>query len=538
MSTLVQPLDAPGVTRLCRTGVAAAVLTIVLVASFVHYLIHNDYPLIRVEAATASGVLILFAVAFGCLHAGVGRWSAAFLEGAAVFLAVDLNADNLWLATGLGMFVAAASIVLRRSMLPPLGAMFSAILVLDLAGLALVRPVQAEAFAVDRRRSDLPVVLHLILDEHIGIEGLPKDTPGSGEIRDELRSFYASNGFRLFGGAYSEHLHTVNAIPQALNFGRTQPATPGHKAAGVRLGSNAWFDRLAAQGYRLRVYQSDYVDYCRHRAVVSCADYTVAGLEDVANAPLSPPDKARLALFGFLSLAETILEGARTYDRVTHSARALGIPLQPLDLEFRSKVSTVNALATFDKLIADLKVAAPGDVYFAHILAPHYPYLTDRHCRLLPPDRWIMRRSALPLHERHAAYFEQIRCTTSKLAAALQAVGQSPAGRRTIVLIHGDHGSRITRVDPGSHRVGHFSDADLIAGYSTLFAFRPLAAGSSYDPAPASLPALLGSVAASGMVEAQVPARSGPATIYLSDNHWRPTQPRELPAGWARHNAD
>ena len=532
MSTSVQVLEASGVGRLRRAGMAAAVLAIVLVASFVHYLIHNQYPLLRIEAAAASGLLILFAVVFGCLHAAVGRWSAALLEGTVVFLAVDLNADNLWLATGLGVFVAAASISLRRSMLPPLGAMFSAILVLDLAGLALVRPVLAEALTEDRRRSDLPVVLHLILDEHIGIEGLPADMPGGGEIRGELTSFYASNGFQLFGGAYSEHLHTVNAIPQALNFGRAQPPTPDQKMSGVRLRSNAWFDRLASQGYRLHVYQSDYVDYCRHGAVVSCSDYTVAGLEDVAGAPLPPRDKARLALFGFLSLSEAILGGARTYDRVTRDARAHGIPLQPFDLEFRSKVSTVNALAAFDKLIADLKSAEPGEAYFAHILAPHYPYLADRHCRLLPADRWIMRRSALSLRQRNAAYFEQIRCTTSKVAAALQALGQSPAGRRTIILVHGDHGSRITRVDPGSHRVGQFSDADVIAGHSTLFAFRPLAAAPSYDPAPASLPALLGSVAASDLAAPQAPARSRPPIVYLSDRNWRPTQRRDLPVSW------
>ena len=49
-----------------------------------------------------------------------------------------------------------------------------------------------------------PAILHLILDEHIGVEGLPKDNPDAARLQWELRDFYLSRGFALYGGAYSD----------------------------------------------------------------------------------------------------------------------------------------------------------------------------------------------------------------------------------------------------------------------------------------------------------------------------------------------
>ena len=49
----------------------------------------------------------------------------------------------------------------------------------------------------------LPLIVHLILDEHIGLEGIPEDlAPAS--FKDEARTFFTDKGFKVFGGAYSE----------------------------------------------------------------------------------------------------------------------------------------------------------------------------------------------------------------------------------------------------------------------------------------------------------------------------------------------
>ena len=54
-------------------------------------------------------------------------------------------------------------------------------------------------------------VVHLVLDEHIGLKGIPDSAPGGPELREQLRKFYLEHGFRIMAGAYSESLHTVNA---------------------------------------------------------------------------------------------------------------------------------------------------------------------------------------------------------------------------------------------------------------------------------------------------------------------------------------
>ena len=41
----------------------------------------------------------------------------------------------------------------------------------------------------------LPAIVHIILDEHIGVEGLPATNPETPAIKQELRSFYQSRGF-------------------------------------------------------------------------------------------------------------------------------------------------------------------------------------------------------------------------------------------------------------------------------------------------------------------------------------------------------
>jgi hypothetical protein len=44
------------------------------------------------------------------------------------------------------------------------------------------------------------------------------------------------------------------------------------------------------------------------------------------------------------------------------------------------------------------------------------------------------------------------------------------AGKDAIIIVQGDHGSRMTDVDPFVDNLGKFGSADMIASYSALFA--------------------------------------------------------------------
>ena len=56
--------------------------------------------------------------------------------------------------------------------------------------------------AAVRRHGDGPLLVHVILDEHVGVEGFRGVS--SPEFRSRLRSFFVERGFLLFGRAYSE----------------------------------------------------------------------------------------------------------------------------------------------------------------------------------------------------------------------------------------------------------------------------------------------------------------------------------------------
>ena len=47
-------------------------------------------------------------------------------------------------------------------------------------------------------RPQLPILVHFVFDEHIGIEGFPEDVPPGRQMREFLRDFFGTYGFRVF----------------------------------------------------------------------------------------------------------------------------------------------------------------------------------------------------------------------------------------------------------------------------------------------------------------------------------------------------
>ena len=116
---------------------------------------------------------------------------------------------------------------------------------------------------------------------------------------------------------------------------------------------------------------------------------------------------------------------------------------------------------------------SPGEAFAGIRNQLDYPYVLAEDCRLKPIREWGLRHSRVSaLAERQRAYAEQVRCVTRKVGEAVTAVEQSPGGRRTIIVVHGDHGSRLTAFDPTIEALDRFSEADVIASHATLFAVR------------------------------------------------------------------
>jgi hypothetical protein len=148
------------------------------------------------------------------------------------------------------------------------------VILTSLVGLGETRPFET----VSRKgqpfvASDRPAILHLILDEHIGIEGIAKTNAAAIRESAEIKRAYLAMGFRVYGRAYSRHLHTVNAIPSILNFGQPPSSLTSGGRHGVRVGPNSYFRALERMGYRTKILQSNFADFCEDSKYETCTTY-------------------------------------------------------------------------------------------------------------------------------------------------------------------------------------------------------------------------------------------------------------------------
>ena len=193
----------------------AAAATLLIAAPLVAFLATNQYPLVRPEvgillaACAAAGVLLGFATARRPV-------AAALLFGAGLALAVDLtfglgHSTLALVATALTCLVVSA--ILRRHIALVVGAVSFAFLAATILAPSTVPGPGAGAGPGARTQpadaKHLPVLLHLILDEHIGIDGLPKEFAESADMERSLTDAYLKQGFRVYPGAYSEYVEKL-----------------------------------------------------------------------------------------------------------------------------------------------------------------------------------------------------------------------------------------------------------------------------------------------------------------------------------------
>ena len=128
-----------------------------------------------------------------------------------------------------------------------------------------------------------------------------------------------------------------------------------------------------------------------------------------------------------------------------------------------------------------------GRFIFAHFLMPHAPYVYDSECLL--HERWFLPWFMTELlgvsqaefealrSEHYPEYFAQVDCLLTKLDELLTAIDNSPGFKDASIVIHGDHGARLS----SGQRADHLTDRDMIDNYATLFAVRGPGVTPSYD---------------------------------------------------------
>jgi hypothetical protein len=226
---------------------------------------------------------------------------------------------------------------------------------------------------------------------------------------------------------------------------------------------NAHFERLIDAGYALQVLQTSFVNLCQPSLSAECRTYDVW--------KLGTPGFGTLALGVRLDIIRFLLLSQSEIWRDIRRARALASTNLQL-------VSTLSAMDMLEDLKTRLRQARPGEAFVAHVPAPHSPYLYDANCRVRPTRDWLdmddpaapsgVKNTAEGQRLRYARYIEQIRCVLRELDSTLRALPDELA-HDAILIVHGDHGSRITEHNL-SDKVA--SPADYLDAYSTLFAIR------------------------------------------------------------------
>ena len=149
----------------------------------------------------------------------------------------------------------------------------------------------------------------------------------------------------------------------------------------------------------------------------------------------------------------------------------------------------------FERLSEDVLRHPRGHAFFAHLLLPHYPYVFDRRCELRPrTSDWLTNRiastdllvynTADSRAQKYERYAEQVRCVLTLLDDLLDDLDERGLLDDAIIVVNGDHGSRIpvhfpSGTDAGERRAD--ATSDFSDTFSTLYAIHAPGVSPGYD---------------------------------------------------------
>lgn len=348
--------------------------------------------------------------------------------------------------------------------------------------------------AASQKRSK--IMLHLVLDEHIGLDGIPLDIKGGSEVRKVIESFYERYGFRINSKAYSRYSRTTDSMSNLMNFDSSKKAgkyTSAIEPSGhIGITENKYFDAMNKDGYSIRVYQSDYFRYCDDRTseVDYCLTYKSNSIKSMEPLALGHWTKSKFILNSFLQESFLYKRSNMMYSNIVRPKlyKLANVRLPEWSANGH-RVGPIPAQQLLDSIELDVIASKSKTLIYAHLLTPHYPYVYDKSCQLRASvANWLDRNSTKPIaaennkitrEVRYSRYFEQITCLYSELSEMLQSFEKAGKMDDLTIIMHGDHGSRIGLNDPSDKSVDSLKRNDLVDYYSTLWAVRsePFKAG-------------------------------------------------------------
>jgi hypothetical protein len=462
-----------------------------LITPFLVFLEHHSYGIFHREIfiSLLGFLLVSLLCSAGMRYGGfIGKNFFAFVL-VTLFFSIQFGSSGEIVFTCMLLGVAVALLIFKDNFPLIAASIFATFFIVTLSQVFLPQEVQSLEIA----KQDLavgsgpvPRIIHLILDEHIGLEGIPTDIPEGMEVKSQLVEFYEKYGFMTFGGAYSHYSLTINSIPNLLNFSSAAKTRMyiGEGDNPDRLLENLYFEGLAQAGYRLNVWWGHHIDYCSHSQVLidNCLQIPSHGLKITQSLDLNMLERVQLVFSNYINLSN-IYGGARNYyETFRNEILPYGVSLPSATWD-RHKVTTLPYLFSLEALWQSILELPEGNVAFAHLLLPHSPYVTNADCTIRTSlQEWKYNvlsstRGGVPntkdSRETHyREYFKQVQCVYMKLDELFKRMEHAGLFENSVIIIHGDHGSRIMKTEPTIENEQTLSKQDIVDGYSTLFAVK------------------------------------------------------------------
>lgn len=479
--------------------------TTILLTPFLIFLDHFFYD--WSDSSTSISLAILIGIGLICSFVMIvgGRiWHSLIVAGLLTFF-IDtqfeliegsgLSEKYVWLVIGIGWFIISWGV--KENFFRILAVIFAVFFVVTFGQVMLGRVVSPklpydlhfEKPTLDEVGQALPRMVHLVLDEHIGIEGIPQDSALGQKMKDDLKRFYQNNGFILFGGAYSHYSLTIGSIPHLLNFSASaedttlsgDPLFEGTEP--YRLLENQYFRLLFSQGYKINVLaNSMYFDYCSKSLVMieNCAEVAFSGMKLLKDSDLALVDKLRSIFSHYFSLGYTFKGIKYAYNHLVQilSEKAIELPIWILP----SPLMPLSSLQILDALTEKIATLPNGNIIYSHLMFPHQPYVIRSDCSLNPlQNEWKLnggdyaleqKNTPVSREERYQLYYKQMECLNKKLDNLFQQMRKNGIYDDSIIILHGDHGSRIARLAASTDNLGRLSNRDFEDYFSTHFAVK------------------------------------------------------------------
>jgi len=482
---------------------------LVLLTPFLSFVKYNTYPIFSIDILLLFFLIIIIGLVFASLGGLIAEKYRPIIPFILIILFLSFQFPYIkWrdiTTVGLAVVLLFLLTVIRLHSSKIGTIVFGTILIFTLL-IPVGKPGSSSTGKTSKEspNSQLPVIIHVLLDGHIGVEGIPTNIDGGDILKRELKLFYLKHGFRLFGKAYSHHFASVISIAHLFNYLPT-PNEGGFvqfpklesssilEADGIsnfafNLKQNGFFELIRNKGYRINVYQPNYLNVCPsdEETVAKCYTYSYLGLDETQTLPLTIIQRVRVIASVYLSTNEFYSALRFLYEKIRESGVGGFVKLPSWNWEDVGYTS-LTFLPAFKKFKEDLLLTSAGNYFFAHFLAPHEPYVFDPNCKIIPLIKWMGKNerhgenSREDRTKRYLMYFKQIKCVMKKLDDFLSEIANRKEFLNSIVIIQGDHGSRINIFDPTISNINRMVKSDFVDGYSTLFAVRSLGIPKGYD---------------------------------------------------------